>query len=111
MTLTPDANGKVEVAMINLPPFVPPSSPFTGTPGIGKHFESYYDLAETPPAAASRMVPYPGAAAGAPSYAEVTWQSIHPQEALWSDLLNAIRMGVGRTLTDMLLCPPSQGQP
>jgi hypothetical protein len=111
MTLTPDENGKVEVAVINLPPYMPLSAPFTGTPGIGKHFESYYELAEDPPSAASRLVPYVGAAAGAPSYSEVTWQSIHPSTALWSPLLNAIRMNVGRTLNDQLLCPPSQGQP
>jgi len=111
MTLTPDTNGKVEVAVLNLPPFMPQSSPFTGTPGIGKHFESYYDLAQDPPAAEERLVPYAGAAAGAPSYSEVTWQSIHPQEAVWSDLLNALRLDVGRTLSEQLLCPPSQGQP
>ena len=111
MTLAPDANGKVEVAVIDLPPYMPLSAPFTGTPGIARHFESYYDLAENPPAAASRLVPYPGPAAGASPYAEVTWQSIHPQSALWSDLLNGLRMNVGRTITDQLLCPPSQGQP
>jgi hypothetical protein len=111
MTLTPDANGKMEVAVINLPPYMPLSAPFTGTPGIARHFESYYDLAENPPAAASRLVPYPGAASGAPSYSDVTWQSVHPQTDLWSDLLNGLRMNVGRTLTDQLLCPPSQGEP
>jgi len=111
MTLTPDANGRAEVAVINLPPYAPPSPPFSGTPGIGRHFETYYELAENPPAAATRLVPYPGAAAGAPSYDEVTWQAVHPQDALWSDLLNSLRMNVSRTLADILLCPPSQGQP
>jgi hypothetical protein len=111
MTLTPDENGKMEVAVINLPPYIPLSAPFTGTPGIGRHFETYYDLAEDPPTAASRMVPYPGAASGAPSYSTVTWASVHPQQALWSDLLSGLRFNVGRTMTDQLLCPPSQGQP
>lgn len=111
MTLTPDENGKMEVAVINLPPYIPLSAPFTGTPGIGRHFESYYGLAEDPPSAATRMVPYPGAASGAPSYSEVTWAAVHPQQALWSDLLAALRIDVGRTMTDQLLCPPSQGNP
>jgi hypothetical protein len=111
MTLTPDESGKVEVAVLNLPPFMPQSSPFTGTPGIGRHFETYYDLAEDPPAAEARLVPYAGAASGAPSYPEVTWQSVHPTSAVFSDLLNALRLDVGRTLSEQLLCPPSLGQP
>jgi len=107
MTLTPDEDGKVEVAVVNLPPFVPPSSPFTGTPDPGKHFEYYYELAATPPAQSSRLVPKPGAASGAPSYDEVSWSSIHPQIALYSDLLNALRMNTGRTVYEQALCPPS----
>src|SRR5262249_36702113 len=38
MTLSPDTNGKVEVAVINLPPFVPPTTANDGTPEVGKHF-------------------------------------------------------------------------
>ena len=110
MTLTPDANGKMEVAVINLPPYAPLSPPFSGTPGIGRHFESYYEIAENPPAADARMVTDSGAASGAPEYSEVTWSSVHPQSALWSELLDALRMNGARTLTDIWLCPPSQGQ-
>jgi hypothetical protein len=106
MTLAPDGDGKVEVAVLNLPPFVPPSSP-NMTSGIGKHFEIYYDLAVTPPTQSSRLVPKPGAADGAPSYDAVDWSGIHPQTALWSDLLNAIRLNIGRTVYDQTLCPPT----
>jgi hypothetical protein len=106
MTLSPDANGNVEVAVLNLPPFVPPAAPFTGTPDPGKHFEMYYEVAQSPIAQGERLVPKAGAALGAPEYAEVSWASIHPQQALWSDLLNAIRLNIGRTAYEEILCPP-----
>jgi hypothetical protein len=106
MTLSPDVNGHVEVAVVNLSPFVPPSSPFTGTPDPGKHFEMYYEVAQTPPAPSARLVPKGGAAPGAPEYAAVDWHAVHPQDALWSDLLNALRMNVGRTMYEQALCPP-----
>lgn len=105
MTLTPNENGQVEIAVLNLPPFVPPSTPFAGTPDPGKHFEMFYELLETPPSQASRLVPKSGAAPGMASYPEVDWHSIHP-EALWSDLLNAIRLNIGRTVYEQLICPP-----
>ena len=108
MNLVPDENDKVEIAVLNLPPFVPPATPFTGTPVLGKHFEMYYELAETPPSSPTRLVPRPGAASGSPSYADVTWQSVHPQAELWSGLLNQIRLDVGRSPYEEILCPPSQ---
>lgn len=106
MTLAPDSNGNVEVAVLNLPAFVPPATPFTGTPDPGKHFEMYYDVAQAPIAQSARLVPKAGAASDAPSYPEVDWHAIHPQEALWSDLLNAIRLDVGRTAYEEIFCPP-----
>jgi hypothetical protein len=106
MTLSPDENGNVEVAVLNLPPFVAPSSPFVGTPDPGKHFEAYYDVAQTPIATSARLVPKAGAAADAPEYPQVDWHSIHPQEVLWSDLLNGLRMNIGRTMYEAVLCPP-----
>jgi hypothetical protein len=36
----------------------------------------------------------------------VAWQAIHPQTALWSDLLDAIRLNIGRTAYEEVLCPP-----
>ena len=106
MTLTPDSNNRVEIAVLNLPPLVPATP--SATPGIGKHFERFYDVTQDPPASAARRVPQPGAAPGAPSYSAVTWQSIHPQETLWSELLNALRMNVSRSEYDITLCPPVQ---
>jgi hypothetical protein len=106
MTLAPDEDGKVEVAVVNLPPFVPPASAATST-AVGKHFEAYYELTQTPPSQATRLVPQPGAATGAPEYSEVGWSSIHPQDVLWSDLLNALRMNIGRSMYEQVLCPPT----
>lgn len=106
MILEPDANDRIEVAVLNLPSFVPPSSPDNYEPGAGTHFEAYYDLAATPPAKEARLVPRAGAAAGSPAYSEVGWQSIHPQATVWSDLLAAIRLDVDRGPYDRVLCPP-----
>ena len=106
MTLTPDSNNVVEVAMLNLPPFVPPSSAYNDAPQVGKHFEKYYDLFTNPPSQAARLVPFAGAASGAPSYPEVTWTSIHPSTTLGSNLLTALRLDAGRGPYDRLLCPP-----
>jgi hypothetical protein len=109
MTLSPNASGKVEIAVLNLPPLVPAQP--TGTPGIGKHFERYYEVTANPPADAARFVPYAGVAPGGPSYPQVSWTSVHPQAALWSDLLNAIRLNPSRSAYDILLCPPASPRP
>jgi len=106
MTLTPDENGKIEVAVLNLPPFVPPSSVYNDAPQVGKHFETYYDVMSNAPANETRLVPRPGAASGSPSYPEVDWTTIHPQTAVWSDLLNQLRLDIGRGPYDRMLCPP-----
>ena len=105
MTLAPDADGKVEIAVLNMPPFTPPATPFTGTPDPGKHFELYYDLTQMPPAQDARLVPKPGAAPDAPSYEQVDWGTIHPQDTLWSDLLNALRLNIGREQYNAAICP------
>lgn len=106
MRLEPDANGKVEVAVLNLPPFIPPASPDNEAPQVGKHFEAYYELLQNPPAREARLVPRAGAPAGV-SYPQVGWQFVHPQSVLWSDLLNALRLNHGRSMYDRVLCPPA----
>jgi hypothetical protein len=106
MKLSPDANGLVEVALLNVPT-LGQSTPLT-TGGVGKHFEMFYDIADTPPTQASRLVPRAGAAPGAPSYDTVSWDSVHPEEELSSDLLTQLRLTFGRTVSEELLCPPSQ---
>jgi hypothetical protein len=110
MILSPGEDDTVEIAVLNLPPFTPPTAPYSATPGVGKHFEMYYEVTENPPAAAARLVPRAGAAAGAPEYPEVEWHSIHPQETLWSELLNQLRLDVGRTVAEQALCPPARNQ-
>lgn len=103
MTLSPDENGKVEVAVVNLPPFVPPSSSSNNAPQVGKHFEMYYDLLQTPPARETRLVPFAGAPTGT-TVPQVTWSSVHPSST--SQLLSRLRMEPGRSLYDRVLCPP-----
>ena len=104
MLLEPDTNGKVEVAVLNLPSFVPPATSSNPNPGIGKHFEKYYDLAVTPPAIATRLVPKAGGLSGA-SYPSVDWQLIHPATAVGSDLLSSLRLEIGRSVYEKILCP------
>jgi hypothetical protein len=104
MSLAP-VDGKVEIAVLNLPPFVPPASSNNDAPEVGKHFEVYYELAQTPPDRASRLVPRVGAAPGTPAYPAVDWQLVHPREVLWSDLLNKVRLDSGRSIYDRVICP------
>lgn len=108
MTLAPDASGKVEIAVLNLPPFVPPASPNNNAPQVGKHFETYYDLLENPPAKEARLVVLGGGAPSTPPYPQVAWSAVHPQDALWSELLNQLRLNAGRTAYDRTLCPPTE---
>lgn len=105
MLLEPDTNGRVEVAVLNLPPFIPPASADNEAPEVGKHFEAYYELLQNPPARDARLVPRAGVASG--TYPQVGWQSVHPSSALWSDLLNALRLNAGRSMYDRVLCPPA----
>lgn len=106
MTLTPDASNKVEIAVINLPPFVPPASTSNDAPQVGKHFEMYYDLLQNPPDHETRRVPFAGAPSGT-SVPQVSWATVHPSSAVYSDLLNALRFDVGRSLYDRTICPPT----
>ena len=105
MTLAPDASGKVEMAVLNLPPFVPPASANNDAPQVGKHFEMYYELLQNPPARAARLVPLAGAPAGT-TVPQVSWTSVHPASEIDSVLLNRLRLEPGRSLYDRTLCPP-----
>ena len=110
MTLQPAANGRVEIAVVNLPPLSPPATPAPNPPGIGKHFEVYYDIVDDAPAPAARLVPYAGPG-GSQSDPTVSWSSIHPSNVLWSDLLNQLRLQPGRTAYEVTLCPPGGSGP
>jgi hypothetical protein len=105
MTLSPDSNGRIEVAVLNLPPFVPPSSANNNAPQSGKHFEAYYELFQNAPAKEARLVPVAGAASGV-SYPQVSWTTVHPAQDTWSDLLDQLRLNLGRSGYDRILCPP-----
>lgn len=104
MNLIPDAAGKVEIAVLNMPPYVPPATRNMGEPEPGKHFEVYYDLAQNPPARASRLLPHAGAPEGV-SVAEVNWQLVHPRESLYSELLSRLRLDLSRSAAEPALCP------
>ena len=105
MTLSPDSNGKVEVAVVNLPPFVPPASSNNEAPQPGKHFEMFYELLESPPAREARLVPIAGAPSGT-TVPSVTWSSVHPSTTTTSVLLNRLRMEPSRSFYDRTICPP-----
>lgn len=111
MHLTPDSNGKIEMAVLNLPSHTPPITTNNPAPGAGKHFELYYDLMTNAPAQEERLVPFAGAASTLGSYPDVSWASVHPSTVLWSDLLNALRLNVGRGPADRTLCPPLTNYP
>ncbi|MDQ3281109.1 MAG: hypothetical protein M3Q69_06830 [Acidobacteriota bacterium] len=108
MKLSPDSTGKVEVAVLNIPSFVPPETTTNATPEVGKHFEIYYELKQNPPALGERYVPKAGAAASLAAYPQVDWQSVHPPAVVYSDLLNQLRLNLGRSLYNRILCPPTQ---
>jgi hypothetical protein len=107
MSLAPNAQNIVEVAVLNLPPFAPP--PAAGTiphPGAGKHFEAYYDLLQTPPAKDARAVPQP--VSFADNLPVVSWDDVQPRQPLYSELLSRLRLDLGRTAYDKTLCPMVQ---
>ncbi len=110
MTLSPDANGIVEVAVVNLPPSVPPASANNDAPQVGKHFEMYYELLDSPSAREARLVPRAGAPSGT-TVPQITWTSVHPSSAVTSELLNRLRFEPGRSLYDRVICPPVQPWP
>jgi hypothetical protein len=106
MTLTPIKGQKervVEIAILNLPPFKVPTPGARPAPQPGRHFEVFYDLAKNPPPASQRPIPHVGAAS-----AQLDWQAVHPSDALFSPLLNQLRLDAGRGPYDVLLCPVSQ---
>jgi hypothetical protein len=106
MNLAPGANGKVEIAVLNMPPYVPPVTRNMGEPEPGKHFEVYYDLAQNPPARATRLLPHAGTPKGVVA-PEVNWQFVHPQDALYSELLNKLRLDLSRSAAEPAFCPAS----
>lgn len=106
MSLAPGQNGVVEVAIVNLPAVVPPSSPAAAPPQPGKHFEIYYDLLQAPPTADNRPVPFPGPASSDATFPDVDWDTVRPP--LTSDLLPRLRLNIDKGIYDRVLCPMVQ---
>jgi hypothetical protein len=105
MKLRPQ-NGVVEMALLNLPPFEAPDPDAPPpSPAPGHHFEVFYDLVKRPPAHTERLIPYP-ALNPLPSDPQVDWASLHPRQALWSDLLEQLGMSPrGKGPYDLAICP------
>lgn len=102
--------GVVEMAVLNLPPFVAPvAGAKQPLPKRGQHFEVYYDLMTAPPAVGQRPVPDLPTVMNA-SDPQVEWGSLHPQEP-WSPLLDRLGMnprGKKKSPYDLSLCPGSR---
>ncbi|HEX8151999.1 MAG TPA: hypothetical protein VF698_02685 [Thermoanaerobaculia bacterium] len=100
-------DGLLEMAILNLPYFEPPQPDAPRpTPRPGQHFEAYYDIAKVRPDAAARPVPYIR-----PTDVQANWDVVHPREALWSALLEKLRLDAGRGPYDVTLCPTVQAPP
>ncbi|MEA2342096.1 MAG: hypothetical protein QOF63_265 [Thermoanaerobaculia bacterium] len=103
MKLHPE-QGLVEMAVVNLPPFVAPSPDAARpAPAPGQHFQAFYLLAKTPPAAEKRLVPHLALEPLA-SDPQVDWAPLHPR--VWSELLEQLGMAPrGKGPYDLTLCP------
>jgi hypothetical protein len=106
MKLRPQ-DGVVEMALVNFPPFEAPDPDAPApSPQPGQHFQVFYELVKTPPAQSDRLVPHQALSAAA-SEPQVDWVSLHPRQALWSNLLEQLGMSPrgSKTPYEILLCP------
>ena len=97
-------DGSVEIALLNLPPFVAPGpNSATPLPAPGQHFQIYYDLVRRPPARANRLVPHSSVSESEP---QTNWAALHPKDVLWSELLEQLNLNPrGKAPYDLALCP------
>ncbi|MFL6244792.1 MAG: hypothetical protein ACJ74H_02115 [Thermoanaerobaculia bacterium] len=104
VTLAPESNGVLELAVLNISrPVLPVANT---TPQPGTHFTRYWDLAAKPPAATERPIPRVTTERRRESLK--AWDPMHPatgREA--SVLLSEIFRG-SRGPYDQILCPMSQ---
>jgi len=94
-------NGQVDVVVLN----VAPSHfdlPAAAAPGPGKHFEAYYELTRSKPS----VLPVPYVPDGLSKLPEPPHLSPAP-----SALLQGLRLGIGKTVYDRLICPLAQLSP
>lgn len=99
-------DGVIELALLNLPPYETPDPDAPApSPRPGQHFQIYYDLAKTPPAQADRLVPHQALLPLA-SDPQTEWSSLHPKDAMWSDLLENLGLSPrGKGPYEVALCP------
>ena len=106
--LRPQGN-LVELAVLNLPPFItPPAGAKPPLPKPGQHFEVYYNLMTAPPAKGARPVPHLPNPMRA-SDPQVDWVAVAPSQ--WSELLDQLNMsarGKRKSPYDISFCPGSQ---
>lgn len=106
LRLKPNAQGVVELAILNMPPVhnghadhASAPNP-TGLPDPGKHFELFYQLTKNPPAKVDRLVPHADTREG------VLWSTLYPTRRLSdSALLAALGLDDPRTILERVLCP------
>jgi len=105
MKLRPQ-NGRVEMVLLNLPPFEAPDPNVPApSPAPGHHFQVFYDLVKKPPAHTERLIPHQALNPSA-SDPQVDWSTLHPREALWSDMLELLGMSPrGKGAYDLTICP------
>jgi len=97
--------GLVEMAILNLPPYETPApNAEAPLPLPGQHFQVYYDLVKTVPEPSERLVPFTTTPTA--SEPQVDWATLHPRQAMWSDLLEQINLSPrGKAPYDLSLCP------
>ena len=100
-------NDVVEVALLNLPPYVTPDADApAATPQPGQHFQIYYDLAKTPPAHPERLVPYQPSTS--PADPQTDWAALHSTNR-WSNLLEKLALSPrGKGPYEIQFCPITQ---
>lgn len=105
MKLRPQ-NGVIEIALLNLPPYeTPDPEALAPSPQPGQHFQIYYDLVNTPPAQPERLVPHQPLSTS-PSDPQTDWSTLHPRQALWSNLLEQLGLSPrGKSPYEVALCP------
>ena len=102
VTLT-GLNNVIEMAILNVTRPVLPDRRAQSQAGM--HFERYWELADTPPAADRRSIPQPPRRAAV----ERNWEILHVADATrFSALLHDIFFRDSRTTYDQALCPMSQ---
>lgn len=105
-------NGVIEIALLNLPPYQAPDPDAPSpSPQPGQHFQLYYELVNTPPAQAQRLVPHQSLSPSA-SDPQTDWAALHPRAEMWSNLLEQLGLSPrGKGPYEVALCPVTRDGP